>query len=96
MRHVDVSIPPRNAELAIAVESDLPTLTQSAVMEIASTDSEREATHCAGAVRSSHRVAASSKLEGMSASIGDFAPPVWQLICPTLSETLYTLMPWRE
>ena len=74
LRHVDVSIPPRIAELTITVRPELTTITESAVMEVASTDVDaRSHSQALGRFLLRTESAASSKIERVSASAGPSA-----------------------
>ena len=74
LRHVDVSVPPLIADLAFEAPSGLVAETERAVIEIATTDAEARAqSHALGRFLLRTESAASSKIERVSASVGDYA-----------------------
>ncbi len=74
LRHVDVSIPPRIADLDFSAEPGLATVAENAVMQIASTDADaRSHSQSLGRFLLRTESAASSKIEKVSASATDFA-----------------------
>ncbi|MFF2484866.1 Fic family protein [Microbacterium sp. NPDC058062] len=74
LRHIDVSIPPLIADLAFEAPPGLVAETERAVIEIATTDAEARAqSHALGRFLLRTESAASSKIERVSASVGDYA-----------------------
>ena len=74
LRHVDASVPPRIAGLTAPVGPDLTAHTESALVDIAATDADaRSHSQALGRFLLRTESAASSKIERVSASVGDFA-----------------------
>ncbi len=74
LRHVDVSIPPRIAGLSYGASPRLLSLTEQAIIEVATTDAEaRTQSKALGRFLLRSESVASSKIERVSATVDDFA-----------------------
>jgi len=74
LRHVDTSVPPLIADLSFTATPELLSVTERAVIEVAATDAEaRTQSRALGRFLLRSESVASSKIEHVSASVGDFA-----------------------